>query len=152
MTKEEAIYLLRNTAWLAPSLEPVEEAVDMATEALKVALEPVEEAVEMAVEALKRDDSDNKLHEVVLTREETVKALTYLKWLDAQNWILCSEQLPSEKGEYLVTYHPCYWDRVEPEVKVGIDTFRGKTSWAKKKYQKVIAWKPLPMPWEGEVD
>ena len=34
MTKEEAIYLLRNTAWLAPSLEPVEEAVDMATEAL----------------------------------------------------------------------------------------------------------------------
>ena len=37
MTKEEAIYLLRNTAWLAPSgtLESVEEAVEMATEALK---------------------------------------------------------------------------------------------------------------------
>ena len=35
MTKEEAIYLLRNTAWLASSLEPVEEAVDMAIEALK---------------------------------------------------------------------------------------------------------------------
>ena len=35
MTKEEAIYLLRNTAWLASSLEPVEEAVDMATEALQ---------------------------------------------------------------------------------------------------------------------
>lgn len=134
MTKEEAIYLLRNTAWLAPSLEPVEEAV------------------EMAVEALKKDDSDNKLHEFVLSREETVKALAYLKWLDAQNWILCSGRLPSEKGEYLVTYHPCYYDIVEPEVKVGIDTFRGKTSWAKKKYQKVIAWKPLPMAWEGDED
>lgn len=37
MTKEEAIYLLRNTAWLAPSenYESVEEAVGMATEALK---------------------------------------------------------------------------------------------------------------------
>ena len=37
MTKDEAIYLLRNTAWLAPSgtLEPVEEAVDMAIEALE---------------------------------------------------------------------------------------------------------------------
>lgn len=67
-------------------------------------------------------------------------------------WIPCNERLPEEKGEYLVTYHPCYWDIVEPEVRVGIDTFRGKTSWAKKKYQKVIAWKPLPMPWEGEKD
>lgn len=65
-------------------------------------------------------------------------------------WIPCSEQLPSEKGEYLVTYHPCYHDIVEPEVRVGIDTFRGKTSWAKKKYQKVIAWKPLPMAYQGE--
>ena len=37
MTREEAIYLLRNTAWLAPSgtLEPVEEAVDMAINALE---------------------------------------------------------------------------------------------------------------------
>lgn len=36
MTKDEAIYLLRNTAWLAPSgtLELVEEAVEMATDAL----------------------------------------------------------------------------------------------------------------------
>ncbi len=37
MNKKEAIHLLRNTAWLAPSdtLESVEEAVDMAVEALK---------------------------------------------------------------------------------------------------------------------
>ena len=35
MTTKEAIYLLRNTAWLAPSLEPIDEAVDMACEALR---------------------------------------------------------------------------------------------------------------------
>ena len=37
MTKDEAIHLLRNTAWLAPSgtLESVEEAVEMAIDALK---------------------------------------------------------------------------------------------------------------------
>lgn len=64
-------------------------------------------------------------------------------------WIPCIERLPNERGEYLVTYHPCYWDRVEDDIKVGIDTFRGKTAWAKKKYQKVIAWQPLPEPWEG---
>ena len=34
MTREDAIYLLRNTAWLAPSLEPVDEAIEMAIEAL----------------------------------------------------------------------------------------------------------------------
>lgn len=38
MTREEAIYLLRNTAWLAPSLEPVDEAINMAIEALQVDL------------------------------------------------------------------------------------------------------------------
>ena len=35
MTNKEAIYLLRNTAWLAPSLEPIDEAIDMACEALR---------------------------------------------------------------------------------------------------------------------
>lgn len=35
MTNEEAIYLLRNTAWLAPSLEPIDEAIEMACEALR---------------------------------------------------------------------------------------------------------------------
>lgn len=28
-------------------------------------------------------------------------------------WIPCSKKLPDEPGEYLVTYHPCYWDCVE---------------------------------------
>lgn len=37
MTKEEAIYILNNTAFLAPSLSPIDEAIDMACEALKTA-------------------------------------------------------------------------------------------------------------------
>lgn len=65
-------------------------------------------------------------------------------------WIPCSERLPEEKGEYIVAYHPCYWDDVEAEVKVGVDSFRGKTSWAKQKYQRVIAWMPLPTPYRDD--
>lgn len=68
----------------------------------------------------------------------------------APQWIPVSEALPEEKGEYLVTYHPRHWDIVENEIKVGLDTFRGKTSWAKKKYQLVIAWCKKPSPYQPE--
>ena len=66
------------------------------------------------------------------------------------DWIPVNLRLPEEKGVYLVTYHPCYWDNVEAEVRVGIDTFRGKTAWAQRKYQRVIAWRPLPEPYFPE--
>ena len=59
-------------------------------------------------------------------------------------WIPCSERFPDEAGEYLVTYYPCIWDRVDDEIRVGLDSFRGKTTWAKRKYQRVIAWMSLP--------
>ena len=67
-------------------------------------------------------------------------------------WVPVTERLPEEKGEYLVTYHPCYWDMVRSETKVGIDTFRGKSSWAKKKHQRVIAWCEMPEPYKEEQD
>lgn len=65
-------------------------------------------------------------------------------------WISVKDRLPETAGEYLVVYHPCYWDAVREELRVGIDTFRGKTAWAKKKYQRVTHWMPLPeSPKEG---
>ena len=64
----------------------------------------------------------------------------------ARGWIPVMERLPETPGEYMVAYHPCYWDRVHDEIKVGLDSFRGKTSWAKKKYKRVTHWMPLPEP------
>lgn len=61
-------------------------------------------------------------------------------------WISVEDRFPEAKGEYLVTYHPCYWDDVKEEIFVGIDTFRGKSSWAKKKFQRVTHWAILPEP------
>lgn len=61
--------------------------------------------------------------------------------------ISVEDRLPEEKGEYLVAYHPCWWDDVKyDENCVGMDSFRGKTSWAKKKFQRVTHWMPLPTP------
>ena len=66
-----------------------------------------------------------------------------------QKWIPVTERLPETPGEYMVAYHPCYSDSVQDEIKVGLDSFRGKTAWAKKKYQRVTHWMPLPeMPKE----
>lgn len=59
-------------------------------------------------------------------------------------WISVEDFLPDKPGTYLVAYHPCYWDRVSTEIDVGVDSFRGKSSWAKKKYQRVTHWMPLP--------
>jgi predicted RNA-binding Zn-ribbon protein involved in translation (DUF1610 family) len=59
-------------------------------------------------------------------------------------WTNVQDELPKEKGEYIVAYHPCYWDHVRDEWKVGLDSFRGKTTWAKAKYQKVTHWMPKP--------
>lgn len=73
-----------------------------------------------------------------------------LKTLDETEWISINDRLPSEAGQYLVTYHPCYWDIVQDNIMVGIDTFRGKTEWAKRKRQKVIAWMPLPEPYRDD--
>ena len=61
-------------------------------------------------------------------------------------WISVKERLPEVAGEYLVVYHPCYWHDVKEDLRVGIDSFRGKTAWAKKKYQRVTHWMPLPEP------
>jgi len=61
-------------------------------------------------------------------------------------WISINDRLPDSKGEFLVVYHPCHWEHIENELRVGIDSFKGKTAWAKKKYQRVTHWMPLPEP------
>ena len=66
--------------------------------------------------------------------------------IEREAWISVEDRLPGAPGEYLVVYHPCHWDSVSPESRVGMDTFRGKTAWAKKKYQRVTHWMPLPEP------
>ena len=68
-----------------------------------------------------------------------------------QEWISVKDRLPEEKGEYIVAFHPCYWDSVnENQTCVGIDTFRGKNAWAKKKFQRVTHWMEKPKPPKGE--
>lgn len=86
----------------------------------------------------------------VATIANCIEEIVNLPSAEPERWTPVSEALPEEKGEYLVSYHPCHWNAVSEKVAVGIDTFRGKTTWAKKKYQKVIAWMSMPEPYEGD--
>ena len=81
--------------------------------------------------------------------DEIEMAITDMKICEANNagWISVKDRMPDEKNEYLTAYHPCHWDNVNYHiVQIDIDTWRGKTTWAKKKYHRVTHWMPLPEP------
>jgi hypothetical protein len=94
----------------------------------------------------------------------------FLKWLNSEamncsefpnNWIPCSERLPEEYGEYLVTYKSdgkqIFMDIIEYEMSYEFDheknRFKGIWLFAddwQALDSEVIAWMPLPEPYKGE--
>ena len=71
----------------------------------------------------------------------------------ADRWIPCEERLPSEQGQYLVTFPLCNGD---PWVYV-LNFCKGKfyetdDEWGDVEYDDVTAWMPLPEPWKGAED
>lgn len=71
----------------------------------------------------------------------------------ADRWIPCTERLPSEQGQYLVTFPLC---NGEPWVYV-LSFCKGKfyetdDEWGDVEYDDVTAWMPLPNPWKGADD
>lgn len=90
-------------------------------------------------------------HSIIFHGDDAIADYLIAHGVTVQEWIPVTERLPDEKGEYLVAFHPCWWDDVqEDKTVVGTDTFRGKTTWAKKKFQRVTHWMPLPQPPKGE--
>lgn len=95
----------------------------------------------MAIKALEQEPKivpiavikfdDDMLHEIV---EEAVKNIEI-----EPKWIPCSERLPKDNGYYLTTamYHEVYCDYWEEERFNRTET--------------VIAWMPLPEPYEADM-
>jgi hypothetical protein len=82
-----------------------------------------------------------------LSAVEVAKAVENAPTIDASRWHRVEDGLPKKAGEYIVAYHPCWWNDVKTSVtEIGIDTFRGKTSWAKRKFQRVTHWTEKPDP------
>ena len=80
-----------------------------------------------------REDVADRLADLIEPEERTCE------------WVSVDDRLPDCKGEYIVAYHPCHWDYVDyDKVRVGMDSFSGKSSWAKRKYQRVTFWMTKP--------
>lgn len=99
---------------------------------------------------IKSHDTDESLKDWCHAWQTAMNMLIIQAPLEPKRWIPVNEQLPEEKGQFLVTYHPCPWNIVREDVYVGLDSFRGKTTWAKNANQKVVAWMPLPEPYEPQ--
>ncbi len=60
-------------------------------------------------------------------------------------WTKVEDGLPEQKGEYIVAYYPKCWGMCDKrKIHVGLNSFRGKSCWAKEASQEVIAWMPKP--------
>ena len=63
-------------------------------------------------------------------------------------WIPCSERLPEESGEYLVTskiyFIPDHVDEIDNYVGVKISHYSTRYGWLD---DEVMAWQPLPEPY-----
>ena len=82
---------------------------------------------------------------------EKIADLLIENGVTVQEWVSVEDRLPESKGQYIVAYHPCYWNNVqENTICVGMDSFMGKTRWAKNKFQRVTHWMPLLEPPKGE--
>lgn len=67
-----------------------------------------------------------------------------------QGWIPCSERLPEDEGEYLVTakkyaFDSCYYD-------VQIAYCSPNKKWFRISNCEIVAWMPRPKPWKGTND
>ena len=156
MTREEAINVLNayDVNFYEYTAEEIVDAIDMATEALKA--EPTGDLIsrEAAIEAIASHDTTNG--NTVYFKGKTV--IGYIKDLPSAEpvhgeWIPVGEGLPSESGGYICTIplKPLFTG----ETYVDVLTFhKGRfyedgSELGKTYYDDVIAWMPLPKPYDG---
>lgn len=84
----------------------------------------------------------------------TVRTYPIVSAEAVQEWILCSERLPSDKTFVLVTTNDEFWITKNSEVKIA-ECFNGGDYWLDRDNRlvdEVIAWQPLPPPHKGGDD
>ena len=109
------------------------------------------------------NENDRSFMAALIAAESLIKGLPSVQ--PEQRWIPCSERLPEEYGEYQIT-----WTTSASKKRfIGDSEFEVTSEWDAEHYKfkgewlldehiknypdvKVIAWMPLPEPYEGEED
>lgn len=127
MTREEAIYRLKNTAWLGTDKDREEtvQAVDMAIKALRELPKRRKEVKRWKTKALKAEPKHEK-------------------------WIPVSERLPKDNGWVIITILDEYGDTPYRYTAFGW-YLEVANCWIVDAEQRidVTAWMPLPEPYKG---
>lgn len=155
MTREQAINYLRSSGMSQEQIDAVVEALNPKGDL--ISRQDAIDAVEEIETRRLKGELDN------LTYAPTIKMLQSLP--SANQWIPCSERLPEEDTEVLISYR--YKDGEGDTSNVDIDItsygqmyfggnqvgnykhWRAPFEYFESNYE-VIAWMPLPEPWKGE--
>ena len=164
MTKAEAIAMLKRIqepeAWEPQINQAAFEALDMAIKALEQ--EPCEDTIS-------RQAAISHVDDVPYIKDHPTVGLLWKAWIESlpsaqpeQRWIPCSERLPEEYGEFLVTMtekakaKDLGFDIDETYIMKmrynsnGWQLPRRIPSWINKAVKdEVLAWMPLPEPYKG---
>ena len=118
------------------------------------AIEVVKDTMKRLVDDEPRGDSDTlteycaKLAKLTSINDEILKALSALPSAEAE-WIPCSERLPSESGNYLITVADLRLGHNGEHTVTMADFYAKAKKW--NSIVDVYAWMPLPDPWkDGE--
>lgn len=86
-----------------------------------------------------------ELHDLMYEAADTIEMLSEKAREPKQEWIPCSERLPKEEGIYLVTATNYIFNT--EEIVAGTCYFNIEYGFSNNR--KILAWQPLPEPWEG---
>ena len=91
------------------------------------------------------NEEQSKIHSYYANKLTEILKLTEQY---SNGWIPCSERLPEESGEYLVTskiyFVPDHVDEIDNYVGVKISHYSTRCGWLD---DEVMAWQPLPEPY-----
>ena len=112
-----------------------------------------EEAIEVIEETID-DLCDGRILDLVPVRVSALEVA--IEALKQTQWIPCEERLPEEDGQYLITVKYVHVDGYE-------DIYAEHGDWADGKWdmfcfghcgkvESILAWMPLPKPYEGRTE
>ena len=102
-----------------------------------------------------RTEEDKKIHTATqLAFDDAVAIVNSLTAEYNNGWIPCSERLPEGNGNYTVTeeVHSLRTDNRILQTRVVGEVGFADGKWRRANHLKIIAWQPLPQPYEPKED